>query len=287
MPANLTSTHAPSLSEAARLARQWAPSLCRGCDWYHGAWPTLRLTGSVSGAKADGSFLMDAYAAQACEGDRVLITGAADHAILELVDRAYQRAGHTPRVTVIDQCDTALALNRWYGEQRGMPVECIRGDAVEYTSNAPFDLVTTHSILSFVPPDQRAALFRNWRRLLVAGGRLVTSQVVRPRYAGPPVRGFSEAEVAEFVLRVQKDAANAPGVPDLAADELARLALRFAVNKSTHVVDDLLGLRHGLEKAHFEVIQMDDVSREALGYRSASPDAAAILFNARLIAIAS
>ena len=58
-----------ALEEAARLAREQAPALCRrdaatgtSCDWHHGLWPTLRLLGLATAPALHGEFLRTALA---------------------------------------------------------------------------------------------------------------------------------------------------------------------------------------------------------------------------------
>lgn len=284
----------PLLGQAARLAVDWSKTLCgtepdspHVCDWYHGAWPMLRLTGTVSGAKGDETFFQAMYSKQArsvgC--DRVLITGAADYGILEQVLTAFRRDGVAPpRVTVIDQCQTALKLNRWYADQMGADIETCQSDILCFCSDEPFDLVTTHSILSFIPQDQHHALFGNWRRLLRKGGRLIISQAVRPKYRGTAVRRFSAEEVEVFVQRVLDDASHNGAALHCPESELAALAQRFARNKFAYVVSELTTLEQGLQQSGFLIESLTDVNRALLGHKSASPDSETTMTNAHIVA---
>lgn len=283
----------PLLGQAARLAVDWAKTLCgtepdspHACDWYHGAWPMLRLIGTVSGAKGDEAFFQAMFSKQArsvgC--DRVLIAGAADYGILEQVLTAFRRDGVEPRVTVVDQCQTALKLNRWYADQMGADIETCQSDILCFSSDEPFDLVTTHSILSFIPQDQHLALFGNWRRLLRKGGRLIISQAVRPKYRGTAVRRFSAEEVEVFVQRALDDASRNGAALHFPESELAALAQRFARNKFAYVVSELTALEQGLQHGGFMIESLTDVNRALLGHKSASPDAETTMTNAYIVA---
>src|SRR5262245_58823293 len=48
---------------------------------------------------------------------RVLISGAADYAMLDFVHKTLHSRGVNADVTVTDLCETPLALNRWYAER--------------------------------------------------------------------------------------------------------------------------------------------------------------------------
>ena len=194
---------------AAVLAERWAPTQCRSamhgqdCSWYHAAWPMLRAIGVVQGVDGDAAFFHDAIAGLARRGDRVLVTAAADHAILAIVLDAYRSRHAEPQVTVVDQCPTALSLNRWYGRWQGARIATTLGDIVAFEPGARFDLVTTHSILSFIPAELRPRLYANWRSLLARGGHLVIAQAVRPGAHAGDARAFAQAEVDAFVARTQ------------------------------------------------------------------------------------
>lgn len=281
------------LAEIAGLARQWARSRCHSnadgghdCSWYHGAWPTLRLIGTISGAKGDESFLQSAFTRQirTQDQDRILITAAADHAILEQVLIAYRKAGAVPRVTVIDQCDTALDINRWYAEQHGVEIKTERADILGYKCQEPFDLVTTHLILSFIPHSMRSSLLGNWRSLLKTDGHLVTAQAVRLNYEGPLLRSFSEMEIDEFAARVHRDADRAEISINLSKHELTELARHFAANKLAYVINDPVQLRQDICDHQFDIIQFENINRAESGLQSASPDKSENMSTARIVA---
>lgn len=284
-----------SLAAIAALARQLAPLQCpdggndaaTSCCWYHAAWPTLRLIGTVSGIDGDIEFFRSAFSQNACDGDRVLITAAADHAMLEHVVDAYRSTGAEPDVTVVDRCRTPLALNRYFGEHAGARLECLQDDIVTHRPDMPFDVVCTHSILSFVPEGERDALFANWRAMLRPGGRLVFSQAVRPGHGGgPDLRRFSSDEVEAFVARALADAAGAAGpAGEGCGHELAGLARRFATNKTAFVVDSAERIGDGLRQAGFEVARMEARPRGS-NYASASPETPSAIVNARFVAVA-
>jgi SAM-dependent methyltransferase len=283
----------PVLREAAALAYRIAGDACRrrggegaGCEWYHRLWPTLRLIGSISGARGDQEFFQASLGAAATQGDieRILITGAADYAILEQLDMAFCSRTSPPRVTVVDRCETPLILNRWFADRSGLPLEGEAGDILRFDSPEHFDLILTHSIFSFIPAARHDDLVARWRALLRPGGLVVTSQVVRPGYAGPDVRVFSEREVDQFVDKVLRDAAPLAGQLPMSMTELAGMAREFARHKTSHILRDSHALEQSFLRHGFAVDDIALINRAELGYRAASPDKPDVMINARIVA---
>lgn len=278
----------PDLTQrAATLATRWAPAFCGSdgsgddCSWYHAAWPMLRGLGVLQGVDGDADFFRRAIAESAMPGQRVLITAAADQAILALVLDAFRSRDCEPQVTVVDRCPTALALNRWYGRWHHARVATQCADITGYASPTGFDLITTHSILSFIPDALRPRLYANWRSLLRSGGRLVIAQAVRPDAVEGAVRAFDADEVDRFVARADARA----GLRDigLTHDEIRRLARRFAQHKTALSVGSADAIVAGLEQAGLVPVSVEQHRRGA-SYASASPDQPDAILNTRIVA---
>ena len=275
------------MQRSAMLATRWAPTRCTSqgnkddCSWYHGAWPMLRGLGVLQGVDGDADFFRASIAEFACDGQRVLITAAADQAILSLVLEAFRSRGAEPRVTVVDRCPTALALNRWYGRWQGARVATEHADITDYVSSVEFDVITTHSILSFIPESLRPRLYANWRRLLASGGRLVIAQAVRPHADEGAVRAFDADEVDRFVARAEARAE----LRDigLTLDQIRSLARRFATHKTALSVGSADAIVSGLEHAGFEIVSLQQ-QRRAADYASASPERPDAILNTRIVA---
>lgn len=238
-----------ALEEAARLAREKAPSLCAGCDWNHGLWPTLRLLGLVTEPALHGEFLRPALAAVPGAAPRVLLSGAADHALLAQVLAAY--AGRSPRITVLDICETPLMLNRWYAERRGVRIETQRSDILDYEAAGAFDVVCTHAFLGNFDPPKRAALMRKWHSLLQPGGKVITVNRLRPGRE-PQWVAFSVDQVWAYRARVE-EAAQARG---LRIERLGRAAEVYATRQAMFPLGSAMEFDALLRGADFEVERM-------------------------------
>jgi SAM-dependent methyltransferase len=242
-----------ALDEAARLAREQAPALCRrdpatgySCAWNHGLWPTLRLLGLVTEPALHGEFLRTALGAVAGDAPRVLLSGAADHALLAQVLAAF--AGRTPRITVLDICETPLELNRWYAGRTGIAIDTHRSDILAFETPRAFDAVCTHAFLGNFDADRRAALAAKWHSLLKPGGKAVTVNRLRPGRE-PQWVAFSVDQVWAYRTRVE-EAAQARG---LQVAGLGRAAETYAQRQAIFPLTSAEDLRSLFERAGFDI----------------------------------
>lgn len=233
-----------ALAEAARLARERAPALCRACDWHHGLWPTLRLLGLVTEPALHADFLREAFAGVPGERPRVLLSGAADHALLAQLLAAL--GARRPAVTVLDICATPLMLNRWFAERAGLEIATHCADILAYDSSGGFDAVCTHAFLGNFDAAARAALMRKWHALLRPGGRVITVNRLRP---GQPAQwvAFSVDQIWAYRARVEA-AAKARG---LELPGLGRAAETYAGRQTIFPLGTATELRALVEEAGF------------------------------------
>lgn len=241
-----------ALTEAAQLAREKAPGLCRraadetSCDWHHGLWPTLRLLGMVTQPALHGEFLRGALAGVSGERPRVLLSGAADHALLAQVLTAF--GARLPDVTVLDICETPLLLNRWYASRAGTDIATRRANILEFEAAQPFDAVCTHAFLGNFDSAQRAALAAKWRALLRPGGKVVTVNRLRPGHVAQWT-AFSVEQVWAYRARVEEAAmAHALQVP-----RLGKAAETYAGRQTIFPLGSAAELRDLFERAGFGI----------------------------------
>ncbi|MGH8686922.1 MAG: methyltransferase domain-containing protein [Burkholderiales bacterium] len=244
------------LVEAARLAREQAPTLCYtapgasgSCAWHHGLWPTLRQLGLASEPALHGSFLRGALAAVDGAQPRILLSGAADQALLALALGAF--AGREPEITVLDVCETPLMLNRWYAERAGLKIHTARCDILEFKPSAPFDAVCTHAFLGNFDPPRRSALAAAWHALLRPGGRVVTVNRLRPGRE-PQWVGFSVDQIWAYRSRVEEAAKTTP----VDFPGLGRAAEKYADRQAVFPLGSARELRELFEGACFAIEQL-------------------------------
>lgn len=201
------------LSESAPLALSWSKHECTqadgehsGCAWYHGSWQMLRLLGVFHSILSDDDFFVPTLARLIGGGvRRVLISGAADYALLARVAAAAGPLARDMRITVVDLCNTPLQLNAWYGERFGIPVEVIKENVLDYRSSQPYDLICTHSFLCFFNEAERRQLVQRWWECLQPGGWVLTAQRARTEDR-QPIIAYSKEEVEALSSRARRKA---------------------------------------------------------------------------------
>lgn len=260
------------LPDAAEFAREASARLCGDCRPYHSAWSTLRQIGAITGARTDQDFFQSHIAPIAASSPRVLISGAADYAIAEQVLKAYRSAGVEPEITVADTCATTLEQNRWYAERMGASVRLVQTDIREFRDKECCDLITTHSILSFLPASEHPGLFSAWRNALSTGGNLVFVQGFRPHHAGNSVLRLDQEEIKRFITRAMAHYRANPLSSSLDVEEMRLLAADFAAAKKIHVVHDGERLRAALCDSGFSIEFWQALTRDGLPYRSSLAD---------------
>ncbi len=244
---------------AYRLAHQHCPAGPDGCRDYHAMWQYFRQIGLLSTIGTNTDFLV-ATLRRLADADtcrRVLISATADYGMLAHLLHAYRLAGVAPEVTVVDMCETPLALNRWYAERAGATIRTCRANVLEFRADAPFDLVCTHSFLGRLTPEVRAGVVNKWHEVLRPGGRVVT--VARVRY-GAPVAGvtrYEPEEIREFRARALELARAQQHELDLPAEFIAEAAEHYAVSKRSRGFGTTEALRALFEDHGFALENFD------------------------------
>jgi SAM-dependent methyltransferase len=248
------------LLESAPLARRLAPRLCHkdsvtgeSCAWIHGFWQYLRLFGLASTPDHHVEFFVHAMKGVTEKADtpRVLVSGAADYAMLALVIEAYRERNIPPHVTVVDRCETPLMLNRWHAERAALEITTRRCDIFEYGESDPFDVLCTHSFFSEFPPEQRPAILMKWRQLLRPGGAAIFVNRVRPG-SGPGAISVTPEQARAFGAAVLQQAQAMGAALSCDPFELARDAETYMSRRISYPVqrEEITGL---LENAGFTI----------------------------------
>ena len=247
------------LELSAPLARQLASRLCRrnpatgeSCEWDHGLWQYLRILGLGPAPKRQADFYREAFEQLVDSGSRprILISGAADYGMLALVIGLFRERGIEPEVTVVDVCETPLALNRWFAERESVEIQTQCSDILSYTSDVPFGLICTHSFFCYFSPAQRPALLAKWHALLRPGGGVITVAPIRPAAVCEPM-GFTPAQAEVFCAAVMKRATEMHGILDIEPEEALRGAQRTVNRRRSYSVTSIEETRPLFEQAGF------------------------------------
>ncbi len=237
------------LGESALLALNWSKNNCAqssperpGCAWYHGSWQVLRLLGVFHSILSDDDFFLPALKRLIDGGvRRVLVSGAADYAMLARVTAVAGEHLKDMRVTVIDLCETPLKLNAWYGDKFGVQVEIIKDNVLNHSPAEPYDLICTHSFLCFFSPQDRQRLVHRWFAWLRPGGTVLTAQRVRTKDRQPIIK-YTEDEVKALAGRTymkavqqQKSKGIEPGLARQLAEEYGRYHWTFLIDTTQEI----------------------------------------------------
>ena len=186
----------------------------------------LRLLGLNTTPEHHAAFFRDGLRGLPA-APRVLISGTADYSLLARLLPAFEERGMRPHFTVVDRCETALMLNRWYAQRAGLEIATARSDALEHAAAPGFDLICTHSFLGQFDAARRAQLLAAWHRMLRPDGLLLTINRLRPD-AAPDWLGYTAQQAEKLSQNVRQGAGEVAGLVGATADELAAAALRYA-----------------------------------------------------------
>ena len=240
-----------------------APDLCRfdsaageNCSWNHGLWQYLRLMGLVTSPHYHADFYQPAFDQVEGRGGspRVLVSGAADYGMPACVLAAFRERGLEPEVTVIDVCETPLALSRWYAGRLCYPIKTFRCDILEFRAASAYDAVCSDSFLGRFPPSGQKQLVEKWGELLRPGGVAITVNRVRAGKAGERI-GFNAAQAQAFHAAAQRGFGALPESLRSAVDptEFSRQIECYAARHYTYTAGSAQDIRDLFEKNGFRV----------------------------------
>jgi SAM-dependent methyltransferase len=194
----------------------------------------------------------------------VLISGAADDAMLDHVLRAYARVAAEPRVTVIDICATPLALCQQRADRAGVSIETRRGDLLDEPLQRRFDLIVTDAFLTRFAPEPRRLVLNRWHRLLRPGGRVVTTAGFNPVATnGAPTRTRPAAR-AEFVRLVLAAAQTQDALGDATPDTIESLATTYTSRLVTYPFASAAAVTDTFADAGFRVTESENSGQREL-----------------------
>jgi hypothetical protein len=199
-----------NLEANLRLAERLAPIHCRECNGYHLKRARRRVQGPTPEAldRPDIIRLLRAWAADHSPGEGplgVLIAGSGDTNLLATCAEAL--AGGDVRYTILDRCQTPLALCAAFARQHGLDVQIRQMDMAAPRETFAADIVIVHSLLRFLPRETHLATMvalRSWLR--PEGAILFSHRLIGPD-AGADSTGYrTEYEAAEPLRGLFADA---------------------------------------------------------------------------------
>ncbi len=189
------------LPQLAAEASDVAPRLCGACQNFHLLWPYLRLAGA-SGGGGVGEPLVHSALNRLLSGPagKILIAGAADTGLLSVVARGVHVG---TEIVVLDRCETPLELCRRFARRWSLPIETMRVDLMEFAVERRFDVVFAHSILQFIPADQRVDVLSRLQHSLRPDGRLMIVFRTSSRIDGALLPEYREAYPKQLIQSLE------------------------------------------------------------------------------------
>lgn len=253
------------LAAAARVALDLAERHCgtgeAGCRWYHASWPVLRALGAVNSPGSDDDFFLRAIAAEMDGGARsVLVSGAADAGMLARVGSCL--AGRRDvRITVLDRCRTPLEHSLLHAKRFGFAIDVVQADILDFATSRRFDLICTHSFLTFFSAADRRRLVARWHELLKPGGCVITAQRVRPGEKEEITR-FPAEDTERLASAAEKLAETQGAAIGIDAASARALAEAYGLHHHTHLIASAQSLECLFVEAGFELEELAPPSME-------------------------
>lgn len=188
--------HIPVFRDLAVRSIELANSFCTttfsgdaSCQWYHSAWPVLRLINAVSTPYWHLDFYDFAFRTLCRElhdtAPKILVAGAADFSMAAVI---HETAPSTNiELTVLDQCGTALTYSEYWAQTHRVPLttqrKCVL--SIDSTDSERFDIAASDALLTRFPRSDRDTVLSAIRSRLRPGGVFVTTVRDHSRIASP------------------------------------------------------------------------------------------------------
>lgn len=241
--------------EAIELALAESEILCKqnlfgNCVWYHASWPVLKGLGVFICLKSDDDFLLPAlHSAIASGARRILISGTADAGMLARL-ASFLDVAPDLDITVLDCCLMPLALCQQYADLVGFKIKTVQADILSYQDMLGFDVICTHSFLTFFDNTQRTQLVQQWFHLLRPTGVLITAQRVRPDETALITR-YPTNEVVTLQEKAEKCALELGESLNVTIDLARHSAWLYGEHHCTHLIANVKELRAPFDASGF------------------------------------
>ena len=223
---------------------------------YHAVCQYLRHLDLMKTLSGQAGFFVDSFRSLARGGEhpRVLVSGSADYSMPAHVLNGYETERAVLDLSLVDRCETPLAITRWYAERLGATVATIHDSILGLGGEGRYDLIVTSAFLGYFKAEKRPGLFAKWGELLRPGGKLIFNQAV-----SSAARTFSAEETAVLKDKVRAELGSRAPIPAWNTAAVVALAAAYASwrhNSPTpeETIPDLLN------RGGFDIDQLKPVS---------------------------
>ena len=187
------------------------------CEWYHAAWGYCRYAELIRSPQLHKYYFQKVFTELSKKNRiNILISGAADFSILDHISSSIDCSQlNNLYFTVVDMCMTPLINCKWYNELRsskGLPslnIDLVQTDMLK--SGLPddfFDIITTYRFLSKFNSNDRKKLIEEWKRMLIQGGWIITSESIFPGQGSfwMPTR----EQISDYIIKAREKIEHTP-----------------------------------------------------------------------------
>lgn len=180
---------------------------------------------------------------------RILVSGTADAGMLARLANFISIAPDLD-ITVLDCCPLPLALCQQYADLSAFNIKTIQADILNFQDDSGFDVICTHSFLTFFDSRQREILIQQWFDLLRPDGVVITSQRVRPDETDLITR-YPADEVEALQLKAEKCALENATNLNITTELARHSAWLYGAHHSTHLIANSDDLRAPFDASGF------------------------------------
>lgn len=146
------------------------------CNWYHAAWPLLRLLNVVSTPYWHYDFYQ--FALRNAVGPKqsvdIAVIGAADFAMASIASETLKNININ--ISVIDQCKTALHFNNIWANRNNIKITPLQLSVFNVEElEASYDIVISDAFLTRFPASSKSDVIFRIASTLKPGGKFITT----------------------------------------------------------------------------------------------------------------
>lgn len=230
--------------DLANFAFKKSLFLCENCDWYHGIWPYLRLLNIGNSSFDEKEFFVENInkVLSVKENLEILISGTADHGMLQAILEYWPKNINYPSITVVDICQTTLEVNKKYGDYLNLDIKTIKSNILEFCEFEKFDLIITHAFLGYFNSNQRKTLIKNWFNSLKNGGKLLTINRIRENMNEDIPIKFTDDQTIKLIDQI-KNSTSISKKFEINQNLLMEKAYEYSKNKMTYPISSANSLK--------------------------------------------
>ncbi len=187
----------------------------------------------------------------------VLICGSADYAVPLLVSDALSDICAECDISVLDRCETPLALCNLAIQDTGAYWRLLQYDILDDDLSGNYDLIASDRFLGFFDAADRTRLFRRWHELLSPGGSILITVPI----------GSAEQEILAtdhwwaFEDRFLQLLEDHEPIPGHTAEALLSMAESYISQRNRHPFDAESAVLSEIERGGFRPLSVRKLAR--------------------------